>query len=80
MSEKISAKEVAVVTELFAKDPLDIADSPEKRRKIVEYMRKVRANIDELEKAGKVINKKSAAKGIERELDSKIDPLDLLGG
>ena len=75
----ISAKEIAEVTELFAKEPLEIANDPKKLAKVIEYMRKVRTNIAELEKAGKTINKKSSGKGIERELDPKIDPLDLLG-
>ncbi len=78
---KISAKEVTEVTELFAKEPLEIADSPEKRAKVVAYMRKVRENIAELEKAGKTITKKSKTKGVEeREIDPNVDPLDLLAG
>ena len=77
---EISAKEIAEVTELFAKDPLEIADSPAKRKRIVTYMRKVRENIAELEKAGKTITKKAKGKGVQRELDPKVDPLDLLAG
>jgi hypothetical protein len=77
---EISAKEIAEVTELFAKEPLEIADSPEKRAKIVAYMRKVRENIAELEKAGKTITKKSKDKGVERKIDPNVDPLDLLAG
>lgn len=77
---EISAKEITEVTELFAKEPLEIADSEEKRKKIIAYMRKVRENIAELEKAGKTITKKSKNKGVVREIDSSVDPLDLLGG
>lgn len=77
---KISAKEIAEVTELFSKDPLEIANSPQKRKKLVEYMRKVRENIAELERAGKTITKKSKTTGLERTIDPKVDPLDLLAG
>lgn len=79
---KIEADQVVEVTEIFSKEPLEIARDPEKRKKVIAYLRAVRENIAEIEEAGQRISKKAKLEGSKKPvLDPNVDPLDaILGG
>lgn len=78
MTEQLDAKEVALINEMFDERDLDdIINDPEARKKIVEYLRKVRANIREAESKGKRPTKKQARGDVEEKL-SKMSADDIL--
>lgn len=61
MTDKIDAKQVAKITEMFDERDLDeIVNDPEAKKEIIDYLRKVRVNIREAEAKGKRPTKKQA--------------------
>ena len=63
--QKKSTENIVEPLDIFSKDPLEIAASPELRAQAIEYLRNCRTNVMEAEASGKRITKKVAQNGVD---------------